>query len=302
MLFDMLYEFIDDIATDMKYQKAIDDAEKAIADCERHQESECLERIKEKRAHFFAGIGQFREDMDECVDDFMEKVTEKYEGEEIFEPGTLPGVECRRGSGTYPTKAKAKLACKEAVRSMTEAAGESYRKERDAIAGRCRAFLKRIEEDISSFGGTFQESFRDYLSIDIEDGEEQKALMEAGKELVSGEKLQGFCVQTGMMEKLDALLKELFDAPLVKALDTAEYFAMCTYEEDGDGYCYEAEEAEESLQDELQGIYDDACENLAEEVERLWRAAIGDYGGRLTTGLEKVLQAAFRSFGEGGRN
>lgn len=226
------------------------------------------------------GCRKFAADMDECFMDFLGKAQDRDVERELPEYAELTEKAASDyGSGNYgyPAKSKAKLACREALRSAVSHAGADYRKEKDAMVEGCRRFLSGAEGEIFDFIRQLQESIRDYVSLDFEEEEKQEAVLEACSDILEGNELTQLYAGLDMMGSFDILIKEIFDSREKNILDADRYLGLCSYEEDDGKFCFEMENAVEELNDKLEDFYSEACENMKEGVADLYHAVTTDF-------------------------
>lgn len=135
------------------------------ADTERevsfHWDGEVTEEMQEH-------ISSFVENMQKCVDDFLRRMKEHESDGELYESHNLEcpeSVEYGSDEFDYPTKAKAKIACKKAVESLIKDERENCEEEKEQIVSYAGEYYSGMADMFDEFVGVFLESYDDYMSL-----------------------------------------------------------------------------------------------------------------------------------------
>ena len=217
---------------------------------------ELTEEIKEQ-------VLDFIRSMAECIDDFVQKVNKFESQEELYSYTELDYPEYMEyGSNEfeYPTKVKAKAACKTAVGFMVDAVKEKYEKQRDEIISCTRKYYLGLENKFNGFIDEFIETYDDYVAVECDDDKTREYVSSRKAELFGKESLEKEALEYNLRTKFHMLVNERFGASSTEIFNKRKYFTMCEYAEDEERYCYMMEAA-------CNGIYEEANRSLMEEAE-----------------------------------
>lgn len=240
------------VKTDESTAKLLEEKEARLASNENLTE--------EMREQILAFIGS----MAECVDDFVWKANEFEGREDLY---TYPELEYPEyvdyGSNEfeYPTKAKAKAACKAAVGSMVDAVKENYEQLRGEIISCTREYYSELENKFNEFIDEFIETYDDYASVECDEDMAREYVLSRKAELFGKESLEKEALEYNLEAGFHTLADERSGVSVTEIFDKRKYFKMCEYDEDEEeGYCY-------IMGDACDGIYEEASRFLMEEVE-----------------------------------
>lgn len=248
-----------------------------------YPEGELTEEMQEQ-------VSSFVENMLECVDDFIRKIKDYESDEELYSCHELDYPEPDE-YGSYefehPTKAKAKIACKKAVQSLVNAVKENYEEEKEYIVSYAKDYYLGLENMFDDFIGTFLESYDDYMSLECEDAAEE--YISAQKSVFFNEKtLREKMKPYNLKDKFAVLVNERFDVPIKGIYDVKQYFSLCTYDEDGESYCYLLDDACDKVYQEADAFLTAEIDTFLDEVFKTYAATIVSYCAMLKGCLEEL--------------
>lgn len=213
-------------------------------------------------------VSSFVENMIECVDDFISKLKEYKSDEELYEYADLAYPEPSDYGNfefDYPTKAKAKIACKEAVQSLVKDVKEGFEEEKEQIVSCAKDYYKGLEDTFEGFINEFLESYDDYISLECE--AEAEEYISAQKSVFFNEEiLREEMKQFNLNVVFDALVNKRFEDKVENLFGVKQYLSLCTYEEDEGEYCYHM---------------DDVCNKIYREIDDFLRAEIKCFPGEV---------------------
>lgn len=229
-------------------------------------------------------------EMHDCLSDFLEKASEKYEEEETFavceELPKLDASDYGSGDYDYGRLSQAKVSCRDALTHAVTDMRDYYEEGKRKAAAGGRQFLRCVAEDIRLFLEDFTASYDDYVSLYCE-GEARVWAEEMQNEIVGAGTKQYESMK--LEEKLDEICKDVFDRPVEKYWDVWAYFDQCDYEEDDESYCYKIEDAVCSLNDMIRECYESACGQMDEQVRKLYQSALDEVADVLSAGLVGLI-------------
>lgn len=221
----------------------------------------CMEFKNEKMEDTVKEVIQdFVRDMTEAIEEMQENI-ESYENEdEPYENAQwLESCEQDVGSGIneYPTKLKARIAAKAAIRAMMSEQIKLCEEEKDNVLTGNQSYFEALENMIRVLPDNLEESYEDALSL-VDDEQAETIIRTAWQEndLIGRlrddiEKL----LEKDMPKIKEELLNEYWAKPMRECRQSEKiYFAMCDYDKDeDDGYSYNSDDA-------FGAIYEDAQE------------------------------------------
>lgn len=228
--------------------------------------------------------------MEECIEDFLGKVNAYESDEELYEESDVDAPyppDYGSEEYDYPTKAKAKAACKEAVKSALEDMLNTYGEQRDNIISYAEDYFGGLGELLQGFVGEFLESYDEYASIECE-GQAQEYVLGKKAVLFEQKELQKEIETSRIKGKIEALRNEVFDAPIKKLMDIKEYFAICTYDKDDECYCFNMEDACEKMSAVMQEFLGDVQTTFPEEIEEVYESFANDFCEMLKNRLAEL--------------
>lgn len=249
-----------------------------------HWDGEVTEEMREQ-------VSSFVENMQECVDDFLRRMKEYESDEELYDSHNLAcpeSVEYGSDEFDYPTKAKAKIACKRAVESLIKDVKESYEGEKEQILSYARDYYSGMADMFDEFVGMFLESYDDYMSLECE-GDAEKYISAQKPVFFNERVLREQMRQYDLKARFTELVNERFDVPAQKFFDGKQYFSLCTYDEDEGDYCYCMDEACDKIYQEMDSFLETEIDVFLDEVFKEYAAAIIAYCNMLKGCLEKLL-------------
>lgn len=314
-LLDSVFYGLNKIETNHMYKEAMkeiwkeDDSPRAsFKDTEREEQQKIRkERFKDEifsaievdkqneseySEEFYQQISQFTNDLYGCIDDFLEKTIEKYSDEDIFEYNEISEVYASNyGSGCYDyeRESKAKVSCKEAIKSAINDIRQNFEEEKNNITESCEKFLDNMEKDINKFIQIFQDSFEDYISLDCE-GEAEDYVQSIKDSITDGERILKMYEDLDIIGKFHSFIEEVFDKPTEKLLDVQTYFTLCEYDSDDDLYCYIMDNAIKELNEKIDGQFTDAYEELYREIRTLYQTVLSAFASNMTGSLIMMVQ------------
>lgn len=239
---------------------------------------------------FYQQMTALAEDLYGCIRDFVEKAEERYGEEEIL--GELDDMAelytADYGSNSYDFErlSQAKVACKEAVKKAVSDARQNLEKGKSAAVELCTQFVERMGRDIQKFLREYKDSFDEYVSLDCE-GEAESFAGSQKDAITNGRKIYaGLDVKQG----LASLIEELFGGASAEILDVKKYFEDCKYDEDDEYYCYDADEAVESLDEDVRDYYEAACGKLEAGMSALYQSVLYKLASGLAENLIGLVQ------------
>lgn len=239
---------------------------------------------------FYRQMTGLAKDLYGCIRDFVEKAEERYGEEEILEDldciEELDIADYRSNSYDYERLSQAKVACKEALRKAISDARQNLEEGKAAAAQLCGQFLDRMDSDIRKFLKEYSDSFDDYVSLECEGEAEgfawrQKSAVTDGWEIYA---------DLGIRQELASLMDKLLDRTFVDALDVKRYFEECRYDDDCESFCYDADEAIESLDEAVRELYQTACIKLEKGMEELYLSSLYDFASELAGNLVGLVR------------
>lgn len=248
-----------------------------------HPEGELTEEMREQ-------VSSFAENMLECVDDFIKKIKEYESDEELYSCHDLDcPIPDEYGSYEfeYPTKAKAKIACKKAVQSLMDEVKENYEEEKEYIVSYAKDYYLGLENMFDEFIGTFLESYDDYMSLECEDAAE-KYISAQKSVFFNEETLQEEMKPYNLEDKFTALVEERFDVPAKGIFEVKQYFPLCTYDEDEGNYCYLLDDACDKVYQEVDAFLTAEIDAFPDEVFKTYAVTIVSYCAMLKGCLEEL--------------
>lgn len=248
-----------------------------------HWDGEVAEEMRQQ-------VSSFVKNMQECVDDFMKKMKAYESDEELYNSHNLDYLSSEEyGSDEfdYPTKAKAKIACKKAVESLVNDVGENYEEEKEQIVSYARDYYSGIVEMFDEFAAMFLESYDDYIFLECEEDAEE--YISAQKPVFFNERtLREEMKEYDLKARFSELENKRFDVPVQKVLDGKRYFSLCTYDEDEGNYCYYMDEACDKIYQEMDAFLTTETDAFPDEVFKVYAAAIFSYCNMLKRRLKEL--------------
>lgn len=241
----------------------------------------------EMREQILAFIGS----MAECVDDFVRKASEYESQEELYTHPELDFPEYMDyGSDEceYPTKAKAKAACKAAVGTMVDAVKEDYEQLRGEIISCTREYYSELENKFNEFIDEFIETYDDYAAVECDDDKAREYVLSRKAELFGKESLEKEALEYNLEAGFHTLADEQSGASSTEIFNKRKYFAMCEYAEDGEGYGYMMETACDRIYEEANRFLMEEAEAFPENVFKAYMMAIVSFCEILKNKLAKL--------------
>ncbi len=238
-------------------------------------------------------VRSFVDDMIECVDDFIDKLDENYTDVEFDtlydgEVETLSACDYGDGEYVYPTKAKAKVACKNAVVSAVNDILADYKRSvRNVIAESGDEFRDGIRNDFIKFCRVFNDSFDEYMGLYCSGKSKEYVALMRRKASLGRDNVENSLSAMDLDERFKSTVRELLDNGSASCFDVTELFGMCDYDDDNDSYCYNIDEAIDSINDTFDSYLDDTREQFQEKVRSIYLDTIKEY----CSGLKKALSA-----------
>lgn len=231
-------------------------------------------------SEFIEQVEQLQDDLNECLDDAINKIINKREKDDVFECYEIAEEDAESyysESYDYEIKSQAKVACKSAVEAAVNSVREKYRDEKNDIVYGCNKFITKIEGDVMDLIEEFQTSIYDYISLDFEE-ELQLYAKKMVKELISRRMMLDEYTNLNLMERSNKLANDLIDSAIVKLPSIQSYLKLCTYDQDEyDDYCFIMDSAIEKLNEDISEIYDEMCDTLEVEIRKLYQAVLADF-------------------------
>lgn len=230
-------------------------------------------------------------DLTECLDSFLEEMQGNYGYVYVIENSDISLSSSYYDDGNYvwETKAKARVACKEAIQDFITSLQDEYFYYRDEVLEDCKSYMENIENDVMEFIDKFIDSFHDLISLDCE-GDAESYAQNGMEHIANKSKMIKQFKDLKAMENIETYAEELFNKPLSAKVNVKEYLDMCTYDYDGDDYCYEISDAVNSLVDNITELYESACKEMDERMIRLFKTVLEKY----CTDLKKELPIMYR--------
>lgn len=235
-------------------------------------------------------ISEFVENMMECVNDFLKKINSYESEEELYENLELScpdACDYESSSYEYPSKAKAKVACKEQVESLVNDLMENFEDEKEHIISYTADYYKGLEDAFAEFVNEFSESYDEYMSLECvgsaaEYVSSQKSIL-FGKDILY-EKVKEEDLKIGFA----ALVKERFDNQIKKCVDAKKYFSLCKYDEEDGDYCYIMDDACNAIFEDVEGLLTTEIEAFPEKVFQVYISAMDSYCDMLKNRLAEL--------------
>lgn len=116
-----------------------------------------------------SSISSFVENMDDCINDFIASISAYESDEELYECCEIePEEPYGNEEYVYTTKAKAKVACKEAIKFVWNDTMDSYEVEKDNIISYTKDYFEGLEEEFKDFLCEFLDSYDEYIELECE--------------------------------------------------------------------------------------------------------------------------------------
>ena len=240
----------------------------------------------------FDGVSKslFLDDMRECINDFITSISDYESDEELYDYYKIDEPELSdygNGEYDYPTKAKAKLACKEAIKSVWDDIMNNYEVEKENIISYAKDYFAGLEDEFKDFLHEFLDSYDEYAELECE-GASKKYVADKKSELFDEEELLEKMNRIDLTTQSEGLEYGLFDIPMKDVFDMKECLGMCTYESDGEDYCFDMERACSKIYTEVDAILDKAVKDFPDRFSQSYKGDIIDFTEFLKERLNRL--------------
>lgn len=252
---------IEDCVFDEKYTQILEENE----DYDETDETEDDESDGEE----LLDIQEFYEDVKECFSDYREEMLEIGISEDFYEYfsiDTFDESDTESGDYCHETKAKAKLACKEAIEDMVKEAKDNILSAVENYLSHTSDYFDELSESYQTFIGDLSDTYDSSAEMDC-DEDAQEYVMSKKKEFFTGE--NGVVKFAGIPK--DEVSKTIMK-DLNKKLAVRPLLQDCDYDDDGEDYCYDCSSAVESINDVIEEFVSDMEDSLPQQIYTIYRA------------------------------
>lgn len=267
---------------DMERVPTVDSSER-VEDSEKWKESLEIED---------SSISSFVENMEDCINDFIASISAYVSEEELYEYCTIEMEALSDYDNkvyVYTTKAKAKVACKEAIKSVWNDLKDSYEVEKENIISYAKDYFEGLEEEFTNFLSEFLDSYDEYAELECEGD---------SKEYVASKKSELFDFnEEELLEKTDRINfetisrkieSEIFSLPLENIFDIKECLSMCSFDSDDEYYCFNMETPCSKIYTDVNAILDKAVKDFPNRIFQAYLEDIIVFTELLTDRLKEL--------------
>lgn len=252
--FDQLGISIQDCYFDEEYSRVIS----TLAD-----ESEVYETEEE-----IFDIQDFYDEMKEFFSDYRDEMMEisvSEEFEDYFDVDQYEESDTESGEYCFGTKAKARLACKSALEEMISDAKKTLLDCVNDYMSHTAEYLSEIKRSYEEFINDLSNAYDSCASSDCEEDEEEY-VMSRKKEFFEDSVLRMDAIVLPKEEIEKTVLKDLNRRFTIRTL-----LQKCTYDDDGEDYCYEIGSAVDSINDIIEKFISEMEDDLPQQVYGAYR-------------------------------
>ena len=256
--FDELGISIEDCVFDEKYTQILEENED-------YEETNDINSDEEE----LLDIQEFYEDVKECFSDYREEMLEIGISEDFYEYfsiDTFDESDTESGDYCHETKAKAKLACKEAIEEMVKEAKDNILSAVEDYLCHTSDYFDELSESYQTFIGDLSDTYDSSAATDCD---------EDAQEYVMSKKREFFADENGVVKfagiPKDEVAKTIMK-DLNKKLAVRPLLQDCDYDDDGEDYCYDCSSAVESINDVIEEFVSDMEDSLPQQIYTVYMA------------------------------